>query len=272
MAQSPFGGIKLFNMGEPGTGKTSVLKSIMDAGIDCFGIFTEPGMSVIAGDPRLKYTYIPPAAIGWAAHEELAERINTLSNKSLQDSTFGRDEHRQFFKVLSACNNFKDDRTGKEYGSIEKWGTDRCFFFDSLTGLTKMLRGLAVGNKPLMTQPDYGVVMFNIQKFVDDLCNSLHCHLYVTAHIEVERDEITGGTKIMASTMGRKLPPVVHVNFDDALLAERDGDKFTWTVHSTGALVKARHFPLTGKHLQDFTTLLDRWKELGGIIEKEERK
>ena len=266
---SPFGGASIFLMGAPGTGKTTFIKSIMDAGLDCFGLFHEPGYSVIAGDERLKRHYISPAPPGFEEMETMSDRVNTLTNTAIQTGTtmFGRENYRQFFDVLKVCNNYVDQRTGQEYGPINKWGTDRCFILDSVTGLTQMCKMLAVGAKPALTQPDYQIIMNHIQQFLNLLATGLHCWLYVTAHIEMERDEITGGNRIMPATIGRKLAPVMSVNFDDHLYAERDGDKFTLTVADPEASTKARHFPLTGKHAPDFQTIYDRWVDLGGVIE-----
>src|SRR3990167_7633594 len=106
MAQSPFGGIKLFNMGEPGSGKTTAIKSILDAGIDCRGIFTEPGHGVVSGDPRLKFRYIPPTTAGFDQLTELAELSNTLLGEAIKKVSFERGNSRQIFDVLANCNNF----------------------------------------------------------------------------------------------------------------------------------------------------------------------
>jgi hypothetical protein len=49
------------------------------------------------------------------------------------------------------------------------------------------------------------------------------------SHIEREIDEVLGGSKVMASTLGRKLAPKLPRYFSDVILAEKTGAKFSWS-------------------------------------------
>lgn len=265
---SPIPGTSTLNMGKPGTGKTTSIKTLADQGLEVFCIFTEPNYSVLVNDLRIKYRYISPTKLAWADVAKNYDIVNTqLSEEMKKLPGMNKSEYRQFFDVLSACNNFIDERTGEEYGDVMEWGTDRVLVLDSLTGVVKMIRGLAVGAKPALTWPEFDTVQKNIQQFIDLLCYGLRCHFIVNAHIEISRDELSGGNVIMASTIGNKLSPVIHVPFDNAILSLREGDQFAWTVGGADAMTKAIHFPLTDNYPQDYKRIVDDWKDKGGIIE-----
>src|SRR3990167_3648925 len=191
-ARSQYNGIKLLVLGEPGTGKTTAIKSILEAGLKPRGIFTEPGHAVVSRNKEIRFKYIQPAPPGWDMLEDLATTSNSLTAEAIKKISFPKDTHSQFFKVLSACRRFVDD-TGEDFGPIEEWGTDVCFFFDSLTGLVAMCRGLAVGNKPALTWPEYDVVQQNVLQFINKIWTGLRCHVYITAHVDLIRDDISGG-------------------------------------------------------------------------------
>lgn len=264
---SPIPGVKVLLQGAPGTGKTFTARSAADAGLDPFVVFTDPGMETIADDPRIKWCYIPPAHNDWASAIDLAKKINTLTPGKIQDMPgINREKNQQFIKILECCNNFVDHE-GKEYGDISTWSTKRILFMDGLTGLSKQSRALTVGQKPTPTQPEWGIMMSNLEGFIDSLVLGLRCHFVLVSHIEMERDEITGSTQIMASTLGRKLAPILPVNFGDVILATRDIDKFYWSPVESRANLKARNLPLKDKQTPSFGPLIENWKKKGGIIE-----
>ena len=265
--RSPLRGIKLLNMGKPGTGKTHTIKSIMDSGLDCYGIFTEPGADVITGDSRLKFAYIAPQPEGWETLEDIADKSNTMIGENIKKMNLDRSGHKQFFQVLSMCKDFIDERTGKHYGPIESWGTDRCFCFDSLTGLVSMVRGLVAGAKPALTWPEYDTTQQNVLNFVNKLFTSLRCHVYLTAHIDMIVDEISGMRTIMAHTLGKAISPIIHVNATDAVLSTRAKLDFKWSAAYEDAMVKAQNMPMDGEYPQDFGILLSNWVARGGIVE-----
>ena len=66
MNKSPIPGPKIILLGDSGTGKTHSIRTLLDAGLTPFIIFTEPGMESI-GDilDQCHYTYIKPGVAGW---------------------------------------------------------------------------------------------------------------------------------------------------------------------------------------------------------------
>jgi hypothetical protein len=121
-----------------------------------------------------------------------------------------------------------------------------------------------------MTQPEFQICQNMIGNLINLLTTTLHCHVYMTAHPEMELNEITGGRKIYPSTLGRKLAPTLGRNFSDVILTRMAvvGDKPAWYIDtiSDEAELKARNFPF-GKSLpMTFKPAFDKWKARGGII------
>lgn len=266
-SRSPLPGTRTMLIGPPGSGKTYALRTLADAGLDVRVIFTDPGMETIGDDPRIKWCFIPPATSSWAELISGADMINKMSNEQLQKLTsINPSGYRQFIDVLHACNDYKT-QDGRQYGDVGKWSTGCVFVFDGLTGLSKQSMQLAIGSKPVRTLPDWGVAMDNLERFVDKLTQDLWCHFVLIAHIEREKDEITGGVKTMPSTLGQKLAPKLPVNFGDVVLAVKEGTTYTWSTADPRTDLKKRLLPDGAGQKPSFVPLIEAWKRKGGVIE-----
>ena len=258
-------------LGATGTGKTHALQTLIECGITPFVISLEAGIASTLGDipcPQLHWKHVSPAVSSWADLLDSAKKINTLSNESLQKlSGMNKQKYTQFMDVINTCNSFVCDRCGEEFGDISSWGTDRAICFDGLTGLSAASKNLAVGAKPIVTQPDWGVSMDNLERFLDTIVNSTMCHVVLTAHPEMEKDEITGRMITMVSSLGRKLPPKIPPKFDDVVLTIREGSSFRWSTAATGVDLKSRNLPISDKLPPKFKGVIDAWKRKGGKIE-----
>ena len=262
-------GINVFLMGETGTGKTFSIKSLVAAGVTPFCIFTEPGFEVLGDIPKekLHWHYIPPADVDWATMIESARKINTLSYESLTKLTdISKGKYDQFIDLLSSLNNFRCDRDGQQYGDVCKWGTDRALVIDGLSGVNVMAMNLVIGSKPVKHQGDWGVAMDNLERLLQKLCTDTDCHFILIGHAEREVDEVMGGSKIMASTLGRKLAPKIPRFFSDVILASREGSRFSWSTAAIGAALKARNLPIADGLPQNFAPMLENWKKQSGVI------
>ena len=262
-------GINVFLIGETGTGKTYSIKTLINAGITPFCVFTEPGFEVLGDIPqdKLHWHYIQPADVDWATMIESARKINTLSYESLTKLTdISKGKYDQFIDLLSCLNNFKCDRDGKVYGDVCKWGTDRALVVDGLTGISDMAMNLVVGSKPVKHQGDWGVAMDNLERLIKKLCNDTDCHFILIGHTERETDEVMGGSKIMASTLGKKLAPKLPRNFSDVIMASREGSRFSWSTAAIGAALKARNLPIADGLPPNFAPLIENWKKQGGSV------
>jgi len=268
--KSPIPGPKILLLGDSGTGKTYSIRSLIAQGITPFVIFTEPGQEVLSDLPAksLHWTYVAPATQDWSAMLDVASKINTFSFESLTKMVDGnKRKYNQFEDLLRALNNFKCDRTGEEFGDVTTWGTNRAIVVDSLSGVNLMAMALAVGGKPVRDQKDWGLAQTLVSTLMQKLCMDTRCMLIVTAHPEREVDEVLGGSKVMVSTLGKKLAPILPRFFSDVIMSERNGTTFSWTTAAVGAALKSRNLPISDKLTPSFEALIGKWKQQGGVIE-----
>jgi len=247
-------------LGGPMAGKTTSLRTLAANGIELAIVATEYPDVLLDAPENIHWHYIEPGKADWATLTDNATKINALSNEALQKLPgINKEKYRQFFEVIGTCANFKCDRCGKVLGDSAKWGTDRALVIDSLSGLSIMARDLAVGAKPIITQPDWGVMMQNLETFIT-VCQGLTCWLIITAHLEREIDEVAGTSRIMAQTLGRKLAPKLPRFFSDVILCRRDGLEWSWDTSVTDTDVKTRNLPIVGKIKPDFGQIVTAWK------------
>ena len=256
-------GVNVLLMGAPGTGKTHAIRTLIDAGLEVFVLFTEPGMEVLADTPsdKLHWHYVAPAQPSFDVLTKNAKMVNQFDAATLQKQTnMNKADYQQYLEVLSQCNNFQCQRCGKEFGCIDAWDTSRAFVFDSLSGLNIMLLDLVVGGKPLRTQPDWGIAMDNEERFLNKLTLGTRCHFILTAHVDRQVDEVLGGIKLMVNALGKKLPPLVPRFFSDVILTVREADEFSWSTATANADTKARNLPWKTKQTPSFVPIINNWR------------
>lgn len=270
--QSPIPGFKVALTGEYGGGKTTSIRTLVEAGLEVFCIFTEDSRGLLNDIPsdKLHWCYIPPAEIDWDIMLDGMRKQNSLPLDALTKLNDPNKRHfDQLMKVVEACKNFKDERTGKEYGDVTTWNTDRVLFIDSMTGLNKMAMDLVVGNKPIVAQADWQMAQNNVENLVSRWTSGLLCHFVITAHVEREVDEVSGGIKLMLSTLGKKLAPKLPRKFDEVVLAKWVGPNakdFIWSTADMNMTLKNRYLPKDPKLQPSFKPLVELWKQKGGII------
>lgn len=252
-------------MGGPAGGKTTSLRTLAVLGIDVFIIATEyPDILLdtkCTGPGAMHWRYIEPGKANWDTLHSNAVTINTMSNDAMQKMPgINKQAYKQWFDVLATCKNFKCERCGQEFGDASTWGTDRALVIDSLSGLSIMARDLTVGAKPIISQPDWGVMMQNLESFLNACTTGTKCWFVLTAHIERELDEAAGTTKLMASTLGRKLAPKLPRFFSDVIFCRREGVKWYWDTSAVDVDVKFRNLPMKSDNPPDFKLIHDTWK------------
>lgn len=265
-------GMNVMLIGRSGTGKTHSLRTLAEAGVETFVLATEPGIEVVLGDtdPKKVHWHYAPAAApgGWDSLIKQSEYVNKMTFEGLTKLPGDRNLYRQWFDMIGAMGNFVDDRTGAGFGDISKWGPDRAFVIDTLTGLTRAARQLAVGNRTALALPDYGTIQSLLEETITRLCMNLGCWFVLTSHLERETDEVTGAALLTASTLGRKLATKLPIFFDEVILAKRDGDKFIWSNMEEGVDVKRRLLPFSGRLAPSFAVIHERWKEVQNSVRK----
>lgn len=261
----------LLNMGAPGSGKTTVLKTFLKNGIRLMHCATEPGASDVLLDEIRKdkldinlyhWCYIPPASPGWKALREAGTLSNALSYKDLSDLKMGvaKSEMKQLGKFFDMCENFICERTGKSFGPIEKLGPEFAIALDSLSGLNHIVMQNTVGFKPGPHQGEWGIAMGleeNILlKWQADLTSFFVCN----AHIVREPDEITGTSKVVCAALGSKLGPRIPRFFGETVLSKRSPN-FHWRTLDSEADLKNRVLPVGQEIAPDFTPLVLAYRE-----------
>lgn len=263
-------GPKILLIGDSGTGKTHAIRTLFEAGFDeVFCVFTEPGMEVVGDIPKgkLMWKYLAPARSSWKVLREQANKINTLPYKTLAEmSDMDKRKYNQFVQLYDVLANFKDDRTGKEYGAVDEWGTNRALVLDSLSGINLMAMKLVVGGKPVKSQPDWQIAMDNVETLITQLTTGVWTTVVVLAHMEREVDEITGGSTIMVSSLGRKLAPKLPRFFSDCIQTVRNGKEFSWTTATSNAALKSRNLPISNSMQPSFVKVFETWKKRGGLF------
>lgn len=267
-------GLNVLLMGPAGTGKTTALATAVEAGLEVFYLGLEPGLESLLGywtdrglavPPNLYWRILQPPTASITEMLATAKLINQLSFDALtkmQDSS--RSKYDSFTKLLEALNNFTDERTGKSFGAVDSWGTNRMLALDSLTGLNRYAMSMVVGGKPVRSQSDWGLAQDQVEKMIYLLTTVCRCHFTLIAHVERETDMVLGGSKITISTLGQKLAPKLPPMFSDVILCARNGTSFVWDTSNTQADVKTRSLPVKADNPPSFGPVLAKWKARGG--------
>lgn len=266
-------GVKVLLEGPSGTGKTYAMASLVEwcaaHGIEVFVLFTENGLETLLGAWADSGKAVP-ANLHWHVQGtkplglgDLIKSANNIGKLTYESLTKMNDPNRAqnnaFEGILTSCNNFKDDRTEKEFGPVDSWGTDKFFFIDSLSELANACMKMQIGNKPTAAPPDYMVAQNSLINFLRLCTQGCACHFGLTAHVSREKDEMTGGIKLMTSAIGSAISGQIPQLFSDTIFTVREGDQFYWDTATTMVDVKTRNLPIRAKIKPDFGQIMEKW-------------
>lgn len=280
-------GPKVLLMAPSGTGKTFALGTLVEWAQknekEVFILFTENGLETLLGYWRdvgvapffrkepaeiplcLHWHSALTRPIGLSALMGAAEAVGKFSYKQVTEMVDPkRSENNSFWKILSACADFPDDRTGLKFGPIDSWGSDKIFGIDTLSELANSVMKMVIGAKPTASQPDYGVAQNNLMNFLRLCTQGMLPTFVMTAHVDRQTEEISGQTKIMVKAIGKALAGDIPQLFSDVIYAEREGDKFYWNTAAYGVDTKTRSLGYRSKITPDFGQLMETWKQRGG--------
>lgn len=260
-------------MGRSGSGKTYALSTLIEAGLEVFVISTEPHgletlLDVVAAKKlplsKLHWHYCGPARPGYESLVKQANLISQVDQKFLADQKPGDRSNSGFVKMLNNFVDFRDEKDGKSYGDVTKFGPERALVVDSLSGVSSMAMDVTIGDKVTANPGEWGIAMRALDKFILTSTSDLKCFFIMTAHIEKEEDLLTGASRVMASTLGKKLAPQIPKFFSEVVLAESDtkGDdrSFYWSTNAPNHDLKARSLPVAAKLQPSFGPIVAAYK------------
>lgn len=279
-------GVKVLIEGATGTGKTDSIGTLVDwcaaqnPPIDVHALFIERGLESLLGywtepKPRnnMKAREIP-ANLHWrdlvvkpvtlSRMIEGAQNVGKLSYDSitkLQDSN--RSANNPFEEVLKSLADFKSDRPGdegKSFGPVDSWGPDKVLVIDSLSALCNAATKMVIGSKPTMAPGEYGVAQNNVMNLLRLLTEGCRCHYIMTAHVSREKDEITGGVKLMTQAVGAAISGQIPPLFSEVIYTVREGTNWYWDTANANVDLKSRYLPVSSKIIPGFAQIMDKWQ------------
>lgn len=261
-------------MGAAGAGKSTSLRTYVEAGLELFVLVTEPtGVDSLldsfktAGLPldKLHYHVVAPTAPGIKALKQMATTIKAKGYEELAalKTGIGKEYQTQAMAFLETVEDFVDDRTGEAFGDVTEWDDTRAFVVDSMSGLNRIIIDNTVGLKPSMHQGEWGVAMNFAEQVIMMLTANTKCHVCFTAHVEKEPNEVTGVLQTTFASIGKKLAPKLTKMFSEVVLAERgDGSAnpqsgFKWSTAEHGADLKNRALPVSSNLYPTFKPIVE---------------
>lgn len=267
-------GPKILLEGPSGTGKTYALGTLTDwaaaRGIPVRVLFVENGLEALqgywvdAGKPipdNLAWHSMAIKPISLASLMSAADDVGKLSYEALTKKVdHTRGGNNAFHRILSACADFPDDRTGKKFGAVDSWGADVVFAIDSLSELSNACMKMVIGNKPTAAPPEYGVAQNNLMNFLRLITQGCRPIFAMTAHVDRDKDEVSGTTRVMTKSIGKALYGDIPPLFSDVIYTVREADKFYWDTAAYGVDTKTRSLGYRSKIEPNFALILDKWE------------
>lgn len=267
-------GVNVMLQGDSGVGKTHAIGTLVETGLEVFYLALDPGRESLAGfwtdkgkkiPENLHWASIRTVPQGFDTMKDIAQKINSYNFEMLTKLVDGnKKKYNQHEQLLTLLSNFKDERTKQDFGAVDHWNTDRVLVIDNLSGLSDIILNNVVGGKPVKNQGEWGIAQTQVEIMVKMLTDGCKCHFVLLGHVEKELDEVNGGYKVMASTLGKKLAPKLPKMFSDVILADRNGKEYSWSTAATGVTLKTRNLPLSDKITPDFGQIIKKWESRGG--------
>lgn len=259
-------------MGMPGSGKTFSIATLLKAGMEVFVIFTEQGRESLFEGLKLwgvteeerkdlHWCSVAPSSPGFRSMRKVMHDINTKEQKDLQgEKMIGQSkEFNQMLDMVDACGKFIDQH-GEDFGDVTTWSNKRALVVDGLSSINDMCMDLVVGAKPIKTIADWGMAMDAEMRFLKQLVHSTTCTFVLLAHLELNKDEVSGKIHKAPKLLGQKNTYDFGKYFSDVLLCEDKGNNtWTWTANKSNMQLKTRNLDYSKSLEPNFVPLLSNW-------------
>lgn len=258
---------KVLLIGQPGSGKTYAIASLLEAGMEVFVIFTEQGKESLLeackergiSMAKLHWTRVAAGSPGFGALKKIARTVNMSTQKEMQsEKGIDAQKYRQMIELIGHCEDFVDQH-GVSYGNATDWGNDRALVIDGLSGINTMCMDLVVGAKPVKTVADWGIAMDAEMRFINQCANSLTAAFILVAHLELNKDEVEGKIYRYPRLLGNKNTYDFGKHFSDVILTTDEGDKFKWSTQEKQMQLKTRNLKRSNNLKPTFVPLIEKW-------------
>lgn len=269
-------GAKVLLEGPTGTGKTFILGTLVDwcaqqnPPLEVCVLFTERGLETLLGywvdrklpvPPNLFWRDLITTPVSLKALLTNAENVGKLTQEGITKLVDGtRHLNNPFEAVLKVCTEFTCDRTGRKFGPVDSWKADRVFVIDSLSELANIVSKMVIGSKPTMAPGEYGIAQNNLMNYLRLCTQGCACHFVLLAHVSREKEEMTGGIKLMTKAIGGAISGEIPPLFSDVILTVRDGVSFFWDTANPNVDLKTRNLPIASKIVPSFSIIMEKWK------------
>ncbi len=261
-------------MGPSGTGKTYSLATLIEAGLDLFLISTEPhGVETLIDAvsvkklpiSKLHWRYLGPTRTGFETLQQMAESVSKLNQEFLSKQAPTSRSDASFIEVMKTFNNFVDDKDGKSYGPLNKLTASAVVVVDSLSGLSAMAMDNTIGDKVTANPGEWGIAMRLVDKFLLSCTSDLKSFFVLTAHPEIEADAVTGASKVMVSTLGKKLAPQLPRFFSEVVWTKAEtkdsARQFLWRTNVHNTVLKNRSLSISDKLPPSFGPIVEAYRK-----------
>lgn len=261
-------------MGMPGSGKTFSIGTLAmsPSNLRVCAICTEnTGVPALidsfrhykAPIEKLHYATCTADVAGINALSDVAKILKSNSFESLSKMKDGiaRQQTQSISRLYDLMLDFKCERTGQSLGPVTAFGPDTVFVLDSLSGLNDMVRQNFMGLKAALAPGEWGVIMENEVNLIKLLAKTLNCFVVIIAHLDREKDEVTGGTTVVPAALGSKVGPKLGQHFNEVILQKRTPSGFFWSTNDAQASCFQRALPAESQMRPSFTPVVQSHKD-----------
>jgi hypothetical protein len=268
-------GVKVLLEGPTGTGKTTAIGTLIDwcaaqqPQLEVCCLFLERGLETVLGyyadkkrelPANLRWRDVIAKPVSLAQMAQAADSVGKLSYDGITKMSDGsRSVNNPFYQMLIACTDYIDDRTGKHLGPVDAWDEKRILVVDSLSAASNFAMKMVIGSKPTASPGEYGIAQNNLMNWLRLCTEGMKSHFVLTAHISREKDDISGGIKLMTQAIGSAISGLIPPLFSEVILTTREGAAFYWDTANPNVDLKTRYLPIQSKLPPDFKQIMDKW-------------